>query len=189
MGSGGTGNLPPLPVAPIRYALPVSILSVHQKPVAGVELWENLAAGRGGGFQERFVYSLVLPTFKILWICFNIRQQAGSWGTCSGLLLWCYDSWVTLSSEPSACIIFQELFCVKAWVWQLQAICLAVPKISLTLELITDSSVHSLILTTIYLQSQVSASWWLSCLCLRLSKVQHHLEKEAVNRVGPPLQP
>lgn len=66
MGSGGTGNLPPLPVAPIRYALPVSILSVHPKPVAGVELWENLAAGRVGGFQERFVYSSVLPTFKIL---------------------------------------------------------------------------------------------------------------------------
>lgn len=34
-------------VALSRWALPVSITSAQQKPVAGEELWKNLAAGRG----------------------------------------------------------------------------------------------------------------------------------------------
>lgn len=42
----------------------MSIVSVHLKPVPGVELWENLAAGRGGGFQERFVCSSVSPILR-----------------------------------------------------------------------------------------------------------------------------
>lgn len=63
------------------------------------------------GISRTFCSFCGLASIEILRICFNIRQQAGSRGMSSGLL-WCYYSQVTLSSEPSACIIFKQLFCV-----------------------------------------------------------------------------
>lgn len=155
MGSGGARNLPPVLVVPVRWAWPVSVLSVHQKPVPRVELWESLAAGRGGGFQVFFGHSLVSLTLRF---CQSVSVSgsqlvAGVWVLVSCCALMTAVSHCPLS--PLACVIFKQLFCVKPfgygsckqldWLFQ---------KLMLTLELSTDSSVHFLILTTIYLQSQ-----------------------------------
>lgn len=41
------------------------------------------------GFSGTFCWFFGLSDIEILWICFNLRQQAGSRVARSGLLLWC----------------------------------------------------------------------------------------------------
>lgn len=98
--------------------------------------------------------------------------------------LWVLVSYSGVSTARSHCLLHHPqaaVLCETVWLWQLQAIGLVVQKISLTLELITDNSVHFLILATIYVQSQ-GRSQLMTKLRLHFPKMQQRESKEMLRR-------
>lgn len=115
------------------------------------------AVGEPGSRKRRGISSvfwsfLRLADTEILRACSSVGQQAGSRGLSSGCGRMTAGSHCPLS--PLACVIFQQLLCVKPFGYGSCKQLDWFKELMLTLELTTDSSVHFLILTTIYLQSQ-----------------------------------